>query len=102
MREDNETLKAATKEEEIVSALGITMTGFTTELPTANQDTGEHVVVPDPHADEVDLSDLRGTKAPTKGPHDMSTCLIWFLAVEYSFLGKALTFFFVTNYEQWL
>ncbi|KAI2504571.1 hypothetical protein MHU86_9881 [Fragilaria crotonensis] len=71
MREDNETLKAATKEEEIVSALGITMTGFTTGLPTANQDTGEHVVVPDPHADEVDLSDLRGTKAPTKGPHDM-------------------------------
>lgn len=76
MRDENETLKAATKEEEIVSALGITMTSFTAGLPTssANEDAGEHVVVPDPHADEVDLSDLRGTKAPTKGPHDMSTC----------------------------
>jgi hypothetical protein len=77
MRDENETLKAATKEEEIVSALGITMTGFTAELPRADEDAGEHVVVPDPHADEVDLSDLRGTKAPTKGHHEMSTCLIW-------------------------
>lgn len=74
MREENETLKAATKEEEIVSALGITMTGVPAGLPSTNQDAGEHVIVPDPHADEVDLSDLRGTKAPTKGPHEMSTC----------------------------
>ena len=34
-------------------------------------DSGEHVVVPDPHADDADLSDLRGIKAP-KGLEDNS------------------------------
>eukprot|EP00546_Thalassionema_frauenfeldii_P005013 CAMPEP_0178907898 /NCGR_PEP_ID=MMETSP0786-20121207/7623_1 /TAXON_ID=186022 /ORGANISM="Thalassionema frauenfeldii, Strain CCMP 1798" /LENGTH=459 /DNA_ID=CAMNT_0020579741 /DNA_START=137 /DNA_END=1516 /DNA_ORIENTATION=+ len=36
-----------------------------------NKNDGEHVVVPDPHADKVDLSELRGTRAPDKGREQM-------------------------------
>jgi hypothetical protein len=63
-------LKAATKEEEIISALGISMAESVAPLEDV-PDSGEHVVVPDPHADDVDLSDLRGMKAP-KGLEDNS------------------------------
>ena len=71
------TLKAATKEEELVSALGITMMDCHMEnglkKPPTDQHAGrdEHVVVPDPHADDADLSDVRGIKAPTKGPQEI-------------------------------
>ena len=71
IQNDNEILKGATKEEELVSALGITMMAVRSP-PRTSKDAGEHVVVHDPHADEVDLSDLRGIKAPTKGPQEMS------------------------------
>jgi hypothetical protein len=48
-------------------------------------DTGEHVVVPDPHADDVDLSDLRGIKAP-KGLEDNSEFFQQGYFLSFSFL----------------
>ena len=52
------------------------MTGVKAVPTTENEDSGEHIIVPDPHADQVDLSDLRGTKAPTKASQDMSKCAV--------------------------
>lgn len=75
MADDSDTIKAITKEDETVSALGITM--CEPETPGSKkqpQEDVEYVVVPDPHADEVDLSDLRGTKAPNKAHENMSKC----------------------------
>mmetsp|Transcript_34044 Transcript_34044/g.78503 ORF Transcript_34044/g.78503 Transcript_34044/m.78503 type:complete len:97 (+) Transcript_34044:798-1088(+) len=65
-------------EDDMVKALGISLVAPPTaaqaqpetDIPTES----EHVVVPDPHADAVDLSDLRGTRAPTTGAERMSKC----------------------------
>lgn len=72
-KKGDEELKAATKEEELVSALGITMMEpESTGLKTPHtKPYSEHKIVPDPTADQVDLSELRGTKAPTKGREEM-------------------------------
>lgn len=74
MKKGDEELKAATKEEELVSALGITMNqpeSASAGLKTNTKSYSEHKIVPDPTADQVDLSELRGTKAPTKGREEM-------------------------------
>ena len=73
---------AIRNEDDLIASLGISMgppaaapaktaarKPTKTEVPTES----EHVVVPDPHADEVDLSDLRGTRAPTTGAERKST-----------------------------
>lgn len=58
--------------------------------PRTSKDAGEHVVVHDPHADEVDLSDLRGIKAPVKGPQEMSESML----SEIAQLSRILSNFF--------
>lgn len=67
----NSTSNQLAKEEDNLSALGITMMERETLELEENQNDGEHVVVPDPHADKVDLSELRGTRAPDKGREQM-------------------------------
>lgn len=67
----NSTSNQLAKEEDNLSALGITMMERETLELEENQNDGEHVVVPDPHADKVDLSELRGTRAPDNGREQM-------------------------------
>ena len=62
-------------EDDLIAALGISINPTPVGKPGTTLDA-EHVVVPDPHADEVDLSDLRGTRAPTTGAERISkTCI---------------------------
>jgi len=57
-----------------MSALGITMCEPESPgLKKRPQEDVEYIVIPDPHADDVDLSDLRGTKAPNKAHENMMT-----------------------------
>lgn len=68
VKEDENSINPVRKEEDNLSALGITMMEVDSlEMGIRSQSYGEHVVVPDPHADKVDLSELRGTKAPNSG-----------------------------------
>jgi hypothetical protein len=71
---DKEKLNAMYKEDETVSALGITM--YEPESPGLKKldDSDEYVVIPDPHADDCDFSELRGTKAPNTAHEAMSKC----------------------------
>eukprot|EP00542_Grammatophora_oceanica_P019428 CAMPEP_0194035254 /NCGR_PEP_ID=MMETSP0009_2-20130614/7688_1 /TAXON_ID=210454 /ORGANISM="Grammatophora oceanica, Strain CCMP 410" /LENGTH=490 /DNA_ID=CAMNT_0038676527 /DNA_START=207 /DNA_END=1679 /DNA_ORIENTATION=+ len=67
-----ESPKKEATEDDSCHALGLTMTEASpvkVPLDTATGTTGEASsdMVPNPHADQVDLSDLRGTKAPTTG-----------------------------------
>jgi hypothetical protein len=66
------TAAAMSKEDETVSALGITMCEPESRGLKKKQDDSDYIVVPDPHADDADLSDLRGTKAPITAHEAMS------------------------------
>mmetsp|Transcript_521 Transcript_521/g.785 ORF Transcript_521/g.785 Transcript_521/m.785 type:complete len:474 (+) Transcript_521:144-1565(+) len=71
MVEEAKDKNSMVKEEDNLSALGITMMERENLELEKNQDDEDHVVIPDPHADKVDLSELRGTKAPDKGREQM-------------------------------
>jgi len=66
--------KPVIKEEDNLSALGITMMQpekLSLERNPSDEDQGNHIVIPDPRADKANLCELRGTKAPNKARDEM-------------------------------
>jgi len=67
-------VKTVIKEEDNLSALGITMMqpeNLGLVQNPSDEDQGNYVIIPDPRADKANLCELRGTKAPNKGREQM-------------------------------
>lgn len=61
---DTKVAKTVVTEDDVCNALGISMDPHQPETKMKARET-EYVVIPDPTSEAVDLSDLRGIKAPT-------------------------------------
>jgi hypothetical protein len=60
-------------EDALLQKLGFSLNHPPLHTPVSHDDSS-YKVVPNPKADEVDLSDLRGTKAPTTAAERLRKC----------------------------